>query len=82
MGKQSKTKEKVLSGTADANIRFDDLCSLLEHLGFKNNRNKGSHRMYAHGNVPDLVNLQSDKSGKAKPYQVKEARTLITRHKL
>jgi len=30
-----KTLARLLSGTADAAIRFDDLCQLLESLGFE-----------------------------------------------
>jgi hypothetical protein len=30
-----KTLGRLLSGTADAAIRFDDLCHLLESLGFE-----------------------------------------------
>jgi hypothetical protein len=30
-----KTLQRLLSGTADAAIRFDDLCVLLERLGFE-----------------------------------------------
>ena len=30
-----KTLERLLSGAADAAIRFDDLCQLLDRLGFE-----------------------------------------------
>jgi predicted RNase H-like HicB family nuclease len=40
-----KTLERLLSGTADAAIRFDDLCRLLESLGFEK-RAKGSHHIF------------------------------------
>ena len=30
-----KTLNRVRSGTADATIRFDELCSLLERMGFE-----------------------------------------------
>ena len=33
-----KTLGRLLSGTADATIRFDDLCQLLERLGFEKAR--------------------------------------------
>jgi len=41
MGKLKKLLLKILSGTADANIRFDELCRLLENIGFEE-RLKGS----------------------------------------
>jgi len=34
MGKHEKLLIQVLSGTSDANIPFDGLCGLLNHLGF------------------------------------------------
>lgn len=45
MSKFEKIIEKVLSGSADRNIEFNDLCNLLETLGF-DNRIKGSHHIY------------------------------------
>lgn len=36
---------QVLSGVADAAIRFDDLCRLLESLGFEK-RVQGSHHIF------------------------------------
>lgn len=35
MSKADKTLEKILSATADANIRFDDVLSLMPRLGIK-----------------------------------------------
>jgi len=37
MGKAEKTLSLVLRGTSDANIRFQELCSLLRKLGFSEN---------------------------------------------
>jgi hypothetical protein len=34
MSKAAKTLERVLRGNVDPNIRFNDLCALLKHLGF------------------------------------------------
>ncbi|MCX7803470.1 MAG: hypothetical protein N2313_10665 [Meiothermus ruber] len=64
MGRFEKLLLKVLRGTADANIDFDDLRQLLLHLGFE-----------------ERINLQQDGS-KAKPYQVRQVRAVITRYKL
>ena len=71
---------QVLRGTADANIRFDDLRSLLSSMGFAE-RVKGSHHIFALPAVPEILNLQP-KAGFAKPYQVKQVRRIITRYKL
>jgi hypothetical protein len=74
------TLEKVLSGTADANLRFQDLTRLLERLGF-DGRIDGSHHVYWRDDLESIVNLQS-KKGKAKPYQVRQVRNLILDHAL
>ncbi|MBI4823109.1 MAG: type II toxin-antitoxin system HicA family toxin [Nitrospirae bacterium] len=35
MSKHEKLLLKILRGTADANIHFDELCDLLKNLGFE-----------------------------------------------
>ena len=75
-----KTLRRILSGTADAAIRFDELCSLLESLGF-DKRVSGSHHLFRKSGVEERINLQRD--GKhAKPYQVKQARAVILKYRL
>ena len=76
MSKVTKTLEKVLRGDADANIRFADLCALLKHLGFSD-RVRGSHHIFTHDGVAEILNLQP-KAAKAKAYQVKQVRGVIT----
>jgi predicted RNA binding protein YcfA (HicA-like mRNA interferase family) len=71
---------KIVSGGSDANIRFADLCVLLEDLGFEV-RTRGSHRIYRKEGVIDKINLQQSGS-KAKPYQVKQVRYIIIKNKL
>ena len=71
---------KVLRGTSDANISFDDLCKLLEGLGF-DLRINGSHHIFTREDLEDIINLQP-KRAKAKPYQVKQVRKLILDHQL
>ncbi len=78
MGKHETTRQRVLSGTANANIQFDDLCHLLTHLGF-HNRTKASHHIFTKDGIPDIINLQPGRDGKAKPYQVRQVRLLIKR---
>ena len=80
LGKQAKLLEQVLSGRADANIRFDDLRSLLLALGFVE-RTRGSHHVFGKSGVDEQVNLQRD-GAKAKPYQVKQVRAIILRYDL
>jgi predicted RNA binding protein YcfA (HicA-like mRNA interferase family) len=71
---------QVLQGAADANIRFDDLRSLLTSLGF-GERVKGSHHIFTKPDVMEILNLQPRRSF-AKPYQVKQVRQVIIRYKL
>lgn len=85
MGKHEKLLLKILSGTSDANIQFEDLCSLLKHLGFdiriKGIMIKGSHHMFRKEAVIEKINLQRE-GNRAKPYQVKQVRNVIVKYKL
>ena len=76
-----KVLEKVLSGLSDKNIRFNDLRMLLLNMGFKE-RIKGTHHVFYHKNVVEIINLQPLPDGKAKPYQVKQVRNIILKYKL
>jgi len=80
MGKIEKLILKLLRGTSDANIRFDDLCQLLRYLGFEE-RVRGSHHMFRREGVEEKINLQRD-DGKAKPYQVRQVRAAILKYRL
>lgn len=71
---------RLLRGTADASISFEELCGLLTHLGFEV-RIRGSHHMFSKPGLTELINLQRD-GAKAKPYQVKQVRTIIVKYKL
>jgi predicted RNA binding protein YcfA (HicA-like mRNA interferase family) len=75
-----KLIEQILLGRSDANIGFDELCSALLALGFSE-RIRGSHRIFSHPEVEELINLQRDGS-KAKPYQVRQVRAIILRYGL
>jgi hypothetical protein len=44
-------------------------------------RTEGSHRIYLHPTIPELVNLQ-DVGGQAKPYQIRQVLRLIERYNL
>ncbi len=80
MGKEEKILLKVLRGTSDTNIAFNDLCYLLRRLNF-DERIKGSHHIFTKPGVEEILNLQP-KSGQAKAYQVKQVRNIILRYKL
>ncbi len=80
MGKHEKLLLKILSGTSDANIHFDDLCDLLKTFGFKV-RIRGSHHIFRKEGLMEKINLQRD-GNTAKPYQVKQVRNIIVKYKL
>lgn len=80
MPKKEKILKKLLSGTSDANIPFDDLCELLRNMGF-DLRIKGSHHIFRKEGIEEKINLQRDQRH-AKPYQVKQVRNVILKYKL
>jgi predicted RNA binding protein YcfA (HicA-like mRNA interferase family) len=65
MSKKRKLLEKILTGSK--NIRFDELVTLVGAFGFTLSRINGSHHIFTHPEVPEIVNLQN-KQGKAVPY--------------
>lgn len=70
----------MLAGASDAAIRFNDLCVLIESLGFEK-RVRGSHHLFRKAGVEERVNLQRD-GNNAKPYQVKQVRAVILKYRL
>jgi len=80
MGKYSKLREKILAGGADANIEFSSLRQLLTRLGFEE-RMKGGHYIFTREGVSEIINLQP-RGKKAKPYQVKQVRSILVKYRL
>ncbi len=80
MAESDKLLSRILQGTSDANIHFDDLCRLLRRLGFEE-RSRGSHRMFRKQGVQELINLQRD-GNKVKVYQVRQVRAVILKYRL
>ena len=76
-----KNLNKVLSGLADKNIRFNDLTKLLVDLSFEK-RVEGDHCIFSRHDIVEIINLQPLKDGKAKAYQVKQVRNIILEYKL
>ena len=64
-----KLFRRVLAGSK--NIRFADLVALAEAFGFETVRISGSHHIFEHLRIPELLNIQNRK-GNAKPYQVRQ----------
>ncbi len=80
MGKHDKLVLRLLSGFADANIDFVELRELLKRLGFEE-RVRGSHHLFRKPGVEAKINLQRD-GAKAKPYQVRQVRSVLVNHRL
>jgi len=77
---RAKALDRVLRGTSDANIRFDDLCRVLKRLGFEE-RIRGDHHIFTRDGVEEILNLQP-RGSLAKAYQVKQVRNVIVQYKL
>ncbi len=74
-----KTLKTIESGKLE--IRFADMCALVEAYGFRLRRVSGSHHIFGREGVSELVNLQAV-AGSAKPYQVRQFIQLVARYKL
>ena len=64
-----------------ANISFSDMRRLVESFGFELRRTRGSHHIFVHPEVPELLNLQEVR-GEAKPYQIRQFLRLVERYAL
>lgn len=80
MGKLERLLLKILRGASDTNVSFDELKNLLARLGF-DERIKGSHHIFTKPGIDEILNIQP-KSGKSKPYQVKQVRNVIVKYQL
>jgi hypothetical protein len=72
--------ERVARGDV-ANVSFSDLRRLVEACGFELRRTSGSHHVFVHPDVPELLNLQEVR-GQAKPYQIRQFLRLVERYAL
>ncbi len=54
---------------------------LVEAFGFELQRTSGSHHVFAHPNVRELINLQEARR-QAKPYQIRQFLRLVERYAL
>lgn len=63
------------------NVRFETLKLLATAFGFTLVRVQGSHHIFLHPLIDEIINLQ-DVGGMAKPYQVRQLLGLIERYNL
>lgn len=63
------------------NVPFADFITLVEGFGFRLLRHKGSHHLFGHPQLSELLNLQEVK-GQAKPYQIRQFLRLIEKYNI
>jgi predicted RNA binding protein YcfA (HicA-like mRNA interferase family) len=57
------------------------MIDLVKGFGFRLDRVNGSHYIFVHSEIPELLSLQPD-GGEAKPYQIRQFLRLIEEHDL
>jgi predicted RNA binding protein YcfA (HicA-like mRNA interferase family) len=77
--KEKKLLKKILAGSK--NISFRDFVSLLQAFGFQLSRTQGSHHIFQHTGIRELINIQNV-HGQAKPYQIKQFLELVEKYNL
>jgi predicted RNA binding protein YcfA (HicA-like mRNA interferase family) len=78
--KARKTLVQVLSGSK--NVHFGDFVILLEAFGFELKRTKGSHHIFKHPDVPELLSIQPSSEQQAKPYQMRQFLKIVEEYNL
>lgn len=63
------------------NVRFADMVNLVQGFGFGLSRRSGSHHVFVHPDVPEVLNLQEVK-GEAKPYQIRQFLKIVEKRHL
>ena len=81
MTRRDRLLARLLSSSADRNIRFDDLRGILRALGF-DGRIRGDHHIFTRDGIVEIVNLQPREGRMAKSYQVRQVRDIIVAYKL
>ena len=77
--RKRKLLQRIL--TSPQNVAFGDMVGLVEAFGFRLSRVNGSHHIFAHEDVRQLVNLQNV-NGQVKPYQVRQFLKLVEQYNL
>jgi predicted RNA binding protein YcfA (HicA-like mRNA interferase family) len=63
------------------NVAFADMVALVRGFGFSLRRTRGGHHIFAHPDIPELVNLQ-EVAGETKPYQIRQFLRLIEKYNI
>ncbi len=76
----NKIYNRIMLVQNDHNIKFKDIKTLLEQLGFEC-RIKGDHHIYFKRDIDEIINIQPIKN-MAKSYQIKQIRNIIIKYNL
>ncbi|MBN1102467.1 MAG: type II toxin-antitoxin system HicA family toxin [Deltaproteobacteria bacterium] len=79
MTAKRKILQRILAGSK--NIRFSDMVRVVEGFGFRLSRTEGSHHIFVHAEISELLNLQ-EVGGHAKVYQIRQLLKLVERYSL
>ena len=63
------------------NVPFSDMVDLVEGFGFRLDRVRGSHHLFVHPDVPEVLNFQPE-GGQVKAYQIRQFLRLIEEYEL
>jgi predicted RNA binding protein YcfA (HicA-like mRNA interferase family) len=63
------------------NVPFQEITALAQGFGFELVRVSGSHHIFSHPQVQEVLSLQAVR-GEAKPYQIRQLLRLIERYNL
>lgn len=80
MSSEDKLLYKLISGSSDQNLHFSDVVNILNRLGFVC-RIRGDHYIFSHESIDEIINIQP-KGSMAKPYQVKQIRSILIRYNM
>jgi predicted RNA binding protein YcfA (HicA-like mRNA interferase family) len=81
VGRRRKLYDRIVGGRSHTNIPFEQVRTLLLHLGFQE-RIRGSHHVFTREDIEELINLQETEGGKCVPYQVKQMRIVLKKYNL
>ena len=70
-----------LTRGAVRNVQFSDMIDLIEGFGFRLDRVRGSHHIFVHPDLSEVINIQPA-GGQAKAYQIRQFLKVIEEHEL
>lgn len=82
LGRYNKILQDVMSGKKDDNIRFNELCALLEMLGCEHDHVSDSQQIFTYHDAEEQLEFRTDgnKPSKATRSQVEQTREFIGKY--